>query len=93
MKRVKTSLRCSLGEVCLENLLRIGEQGVPIEVFDATPFVAAWASEKVRRPCQKRKRKYKKKERKEKKDDSSSSESEFEGFSLSDIDEEIQNIL
>ena len=61
MKRIKTSGHCSLGSERLENLVRIGEEGVEFENFDATPYVDAWLFAKVRRPNQsKEKRNYKK---------------------------------
>ena len=46
MKRVKTSGRCSLGSERLEHLVRIGEEGVEFEKFDATPYVNAWWKQK-----------------------------------------------
>ena len=74
--------------------MRIGERGLSIEKFDAKPFVLAWAQDKIRRPNQKPKRKYKQRKKKEtNKNEWSSSESEFEGFDLSDVENEINNIL
>ena len=44
MKRIKTSGRCSSGSERLENLVRIGEDGVEFDSFDVTPYADAWAS-------------------------------------------------
>lgn len=92
MKRLKTNLRCAIGESRLENIMRIGESGVPIEQFNAKPFVSAWAEGKLRRPNQKSRRKYKQRIKKANNNEWSSSESEFEGFDLSDVENEIKKI-
>ena len=61
MKRIKTSGCCSLGSERIENLVRIREEGVEFKHFDATPYVDAWASSKMKTPNQrKEKRNYKK---------------------------------
>ena len=61
MKRIKTSGCCSSGSKRLENLVRIGEEGVEFDCFDVTPYADAWAPAQVRRPNQhKEKQNYKK---------------------------------
>ena len=85
MKRIKTPGCCSLGIERLENHVRIREEGVEFENFDATPYVYASASAKVRRPNQrKEKQNYKKGISTSNKnnilDSSNSDESESEDF-------------
>ena len=80
--------------VCLEHLVRIGEEGVSFKEFDTTPYVNAWASAKVTRPNQnKEKRKYTSRSSTTKIAlDSSSGESDFYGFEDEDFEEGFNNM-
>ena len=98
MKRIKTPGCCSLGIERLENHVRIREEGVEFENFDATPYVYAWASAKMRRPNQrKEKQNYEKSISTSNKnnilDSSTSGESESEDFGEEDFDGEINILL
>ena len=98
MKRIKTPGCCSLGIERLENHVRIREEGVEFENFDATPYVYAWASAKMRRPNQrKEKQNYEKSISTSNKnnilDSSTSGELESEDFGEEDFDGEINILL
>lgn len=78
LKRIKTAFRSSLGFVRLENLLRILEEGPPIEEYDPTSAIELWASQKNRRLNQKPRNQYKSHEMKRKADSLDSSDSEVD---------------
>ena len=84
LKRIKINLRCSLGNVRVENLLR------SLEEYDVTPAIELWASSKSRRLHQNPRKQYAKHEKKRKIEcldsSSSSSEQESEGVDL-ELDE------
>ena len=48
LKRVKTNSHCSLGIKCLENILRIMEEGSNSENFDPISTIEKWNIDKVR---------------------------------------------
>ena len=56
---MKTDFRASLSAERLENILRMIEDGPPIEKYDAMPAVHLWAQDKVRRPNQSKRKPYK----------------------------------
>ena len=78
LKRIKTNLRCSLGNLRLENLLRALEES--LEEYDVILAIELWASSKSRRFHQNPRKQYAKHENKRKIEclDSSSSLSEQE---------------
>ena len=49
LKLTKTNRRTSLGEDCLDHILRIRIEGPPLESWDATTAVRLWQKEKTRR--------------------------------------------
>ena len=49
LKRFKINFRCSLGVKCLENILRIMEEGGSWETFDSMSAIKNWSIDKVRR--------------------------------------------
>ena len=67
LNQVKTLQRGSLSQIRLENLLRIAEEGLAIERYDATPAMKIWANEKIRRPKQTERKQYEKHESKKRK--------------------------
>ena len=59
LKRIKTDTRCSLGTERVENIMRICQEGPPLNEFDATPVVKRWVNDKVRRVNQNKRNFYK----------------------------------
>ena len=60
LKHVKTNSCCSLGVKCLENILRIMEEGSSWETFDPISAIKKWSNDKVRHTTkEKRSRSYK----------------------------------
>ena len=49
LKLTKTNRRTSLGEDCLDHILRIRIEGPPLESWDATTAVRLWQKEKTSR--------------------------------------------
>ena len=64
VKRTKNDERCSISEERLTNVLRIQEEGPPLDSFDSAPVVQMWQNQKIRRPNQKRRKKYKPRKKK-----------------------------
>ena len=59
LNRVKTDTWAAMGIDCVENLLRIGQEGPPLSSFHPLPAMDHWFGKKVRRPNQRKKRFYK----------------------------------
>ena len=60
LKRIKRDICASLDVTRVENLMRIGQEGPPIELFDPIAAMEHWADQVVRRPAQSKcKRSYK----------------------------------
>lgn len=97
MKHVKTLNRSALKEKKLEAILRILEEGPPLQTYDPTPAIQLWMNAKYRRPNQRKRKTYKKREGKKSKigslsDSDTMSEQETENentdeTSLFDVDD------
>ena len=76
LKRIKRDTRAPLGVNRVENLMRISQEGQPLECFDLTNAVKLWADHVVRRPAQsKRHRNYKERQLKSNNNDNCESSS------------------
>ena len=53
-----TDSRAALSEHTLNNLVRIGMEGPPLEEFDPTPAIQLWVSSANRRPNQRARKQY-----------------------------------
>ena len=59
MKRIKRDSRASLGEVQLNNMIRICVEGATVTDFNPLPAITLWANETTRRPNQRERKAYK----------------------------------
>ena len=65
LKRIKRDTRATLGVNRIGNLMRISQDGPPLECFDPTNGMKLWADHVIRRPAQsKRYRNYKERQSK-----------------------------
>ena len=83
LKRIKRDTGAALGVNRVENLMRILQEGPPLECFDQTNAMKLWADHVVQRPVQsKRHRDYKKRQ--------SNNNSNCESSSTDDDDDEFE---
>ena len=59
MKRIKCDSQASLGEVQLNNMIRICVEGPTVTNFNPLPAITLWANETTRRPIQRERKAYK----------------------------------
>ena len=73
-KHIKRDTRAALGVNRVEHLMRISQEGPPLECFDLTNAIKLWADHSVRRPAKsKRHHNYKKRRSKSNNNNSESS--------------------
>ena len=58
-KRIMTRLRCSLGQIRLNHLIKISLEGPSLKEFDAMPAIDIWARKTTRHPNQRERKRYK----------------------------------
>ena len=83
LNRVKSDARNRVGQTRLETLLRIGEEGESIELFEPDKYIDVWYQDKVRRFSGAKKRKYPKN-----RSNPGASTSKVATYSLSDLESE-----
>ena len=84
-------MRCSLGNLRLENLLRTLEEGPSLEEYDVILVIELWASSKSRCFHQNPRKQYAKHEKKRKIECLDSSEQESEDLQLDECEDFIRS--